>query len=67
MPLIQVSLIKGRPREKVEKMAEELTQAVVRTIGAPQEAIRVIINEVDSDDWYVGGVSQTKRRAAPKT
>ena len=66
MPLIQVSLIKERSRENLEKLAGELTQAVVRTIGAPQEAVRVILNEVDSDDWFVGGVSQTKRRAAPK-
>jgi len=64
MPLIQVTLVRGRPREMKDKLAEELTQAVIRSTNSPVEAIRVIINEIESDDWFVGGVSQTKRRAA---
>lgn len=63
MPLIQVNLVRGRPREMKDKLAEELTQAVVRATNSPIESIRVIITEVDGDDWFVGGVSQTKRRA----
>lgn len=66
MPVIQVNLVRGRSRELKDALAEEITQAVIRTINAPPENIRVILNEVDSDDWFVAGVSQTKRRAAKK-
>lgn len=65
MPVIHVNLVRGRPQEMKDRLAEELTQAVVRTTNAPIDTVRVVIHEVEPEDWFVGGVS--KRRTAAKS
>jgi 4-oxalocrotonate tautomerase len=34
---------------------EKITSAVVDAIGCPTEAVQVIINEVEKDNWGIGG------------
>ena len=43
MPLVEISLWPGRTDEAKERMIEEVTEAVVRTSGAPPEAVTVIL------------------------
>ena len=38
MPIIQVSIIEGRPDEMKEQLIVELTEAAVRAPGAPRES-----------------------------
>jgi 4-oxalocrotonate tautomerase len=61
MPLVQVSLIEGRPADLKERLIAELTDAVVRVLEAPPEAVRVILNEVPAAHWGVAGVSKARR------
>ncbi|GMA59910.1 4-oxalocrotonate tautomerase [Alicyclobacillus fastidiosus] len=58
MPLIQMSIIEGRPPELKKELIREVTDAVVRTLGAKPEAVRVILYEVPPEHWGVGGVSK---------
>jgi 4-oxalocrotonate tautomerase len=58
MPLVQVSLIEGRPADVVERLIAEITDVVVRVLDAPKESVRVILYDVPADSWGVGGVSK---------
>ncbi len=55
MPVVRINLWKGRDKEKKKELIEKVTSAVVDAIGCPIEAVQVIINEVEKDNWGIGG------------
>jgi len=61
MPLVQVSLVEGRPAELEEELIAELTETVVRVLDAPRESVRVILYGVPAERWGVAGVSKAIR------
>lgn len=61
MPLIQVTLVQGRTPEQLRALISSLTAAVVDSIGAPKEAIRVVLNEVPDTHWAAGDVTIAER------
>jgi 4-oxalocrotonate tautomerase len=61
MPLVQVSLIEGRPAELEEELIAELTETVVRVLDAPRESVRVILYGVPAGRWGIAGVSKAAR------
>lgn len=56
MPIVEVTLIEGRSKEQKRALVKEVTDAVVSSIGAPIEAVRVIIREIPPEHFAVGGV-----------
>lgn len=56
MPVIQVSLLKGRTIEQKRKLAARLTDAIVEEAGAKREAVTVTFIEVSREDYASGGV-----------
>ena len=56
MPVVKIDLWKGRERETKKELIKKVTSAVVDAIDCPAEAVQVIINEVDKDNWGIGGV-----------
>jgi 4-oxalocrotonate tautomerase len=60
MPLIQVTLVEGRPPELVRRLLAELTEAAVQALDAPPESVRVIVSEVPARHWAVGGVPKSE-------
>ena len=61
MPLIQVTLVQGRTPEQLRALISSLTAAVVDSIVAPKEAIRVVLNEVPDTHWAAGDVTIAER------
>lgn len=55
MPFVHVELIEGRSQEQLEKMVEEVTEAIHKTTDAPKENIHVIINEMKKGRYAQGG------------
>ena len=55
MPLISVSMLTGRTPEQKDKLAKALTQAYVNELGVKPQSVQVIMTDVDSDSWAVGG------------
>ena len=55
MPVIRVEMFK-RTQEQKRELARELTDAFVRTCGGNKEAIKILITEVDKNNWASGGV-----------
>ena len=48
-------MFKGRDRDQKRKMVEALTNAMIETTGAKREAVWVVIQDVDKEDWGFGG------------
>lgn len=56
MPLCEITIIEGRSPEMKKALMKEVTEAIHHSIGAPMEAIRVVLREVPAAHWAVGGV-----------
>ena len=55
MPVIRVEMFK-RSQEEKRNLARELTEAFVNTCGGNKESIKILITEVDKNDWASGGI-----------
>lgn len=64
MPLIQVTLARGRSPEQLKALGEALTKAAEESIGAKPESVRVVLNECEPELWFVGGESLADLRAS---
>ncbi len=62
MPLIQIMLLEGRDGQKKQRLIEEVTIAVSRTLEVDPTSIRVILQEIPPAHWAVGGVPINKRK-----
>lgn len=56
MPSIHVEMLKGRTIEQKREMVKEITEVVSRTVNCPKEAIRIVINEIEFENFALGGV-----------
>ena len=61
MPIISVKLIKGRTPEQKRALIRELAEGTMRAIGAPEQSIRVILTEIEAENWGVGTQSKAER------
>ena len=63
MPLINIKITKdGVSPEKKEALIQGATQLMVDVLGKNPATTFVIIDEVEADNWGIGGVSVTQRR-----
>jgi 4-oxalocrotonate tautomerase len=56
MPVVTVEWWKGNGRSQRAELVTELTSSVARIAGCPQEAVTVIVRDVDPGYWGKGGV-----------
>ncbi|MEW6557272.1 MAG: 2-hydroxymuconate tautomerase [Elusimicrobiota bacterium] len=61
MPLVRIDLWSGRERETKEKLIKNVTSAVVDSIGCPPDAVQIVINEVEKENWGLGGVPASEK------
>lgn len=54
MPIIQVTLIAGRPTEHVESFIKRVAEVASEELHAPIETVRVMVNEVQPNRFAVG-------------
>lgn len=57
MPIVQVHMMEGRTDEQKEAVICEVTEALVRAVGAPKESVRVLINEMPKQHFGIAGES----------
>jgi len=62
MPLVQITLLKGRTVEQKRKVAERITQTMVEDAKAAKEAVVVTFIEVTREDYASGGVLMADRK-----
>ena len=63
MPIVTITMVEGRTVEGKQIMIRAMTDAIVQSINAPREAIKVIIHEVPA--WHFGSGGEVK--AMPPT
>ena len=61
MPVIRVEMFK-RTQEQKRNLARELTAAFFNTCGGNKEAIKILITEVDENNWSSGGVLTSDKK-----
>ena len=67
MPFINIRITKeGATAEQKQKLIEGATQLLVDVLGKNPASTFVIIDEVETDNWGVGGQSVTKLCADAK-
>ena len=64
MPSIHVTLFKGRTVAQKRALAQALTDATVRVLGAAPEAVDIIFTDVERHDWATGGKLWSDKAAA---
>lgn len=57
MPIIQVHMMEGRTDGQKEAVIREVTEAMIRAVGAPKESVRVLINEMPKQHFGIAGES----------
>ena len=62
MPIIQVEMLKGRTLEQKREMVKEVTEAVSRTANCPKEAVKIIIREMDFENFSEAGVFRSDKK-----
>ena len=67
MPLIEVSIAKGRTPEQLRSLIAELHGAAERWVGALPENTSVVIREIEHEHWSRGNQTIAERNAAAAT
>lgn len=49
MPLVNISILKGKPPEYIKAVADGINSAVIETMGFPEDDRYQIIHQLDSD------------------
>ncbi|AOM81514.1 2-hydroxymuconate tautomerase [Salisediminibacterium beveridgei] len=55
MPIVTVKMLEGRTDEQKKALVEEVTKAVTKTTGAPDERVSVVIEEMKPENFGMGG------------
>lgn len=67
MPLVNIKITRdGVTREQKAALIRGATQLLVDVLGKSPATTMVLIEEVDTDNWGIGGESVTVRRSAGK-
>ena len=67
MPLVNIRITKeGATAEQKEKLIQGTTQLLADVLGKNPKTTFVIIDEVDTDNWGIGGESVTEIRKKNK-
>lgn len=61
MPLVDIMLIEGRTPEQKKAMFKAVTEAIVKSIGAPRESVRITLHEVPMENFSIGGMTRDER------
>ena len=61
MPWLQVNVLDGRNEAVLEELMAGLSKTTADVLGVPIESVRVLINEVPTTHWGVGGTPMSQR------
>jgi 4-oxalocrotonate tautomerase len=62
MPFVNIKILKdGVTAEQKAKLIKGATDLLKEVLGKPPQATSVVIDEVDSDNWGVGGEPLTEQ------
>lgn len=56
MPIVHIEILKGRTLDQKRALVEKVTEAISESITCPKEAVKIIINEFEAENYSAGGV-----------
>ena len=56
MPVIQITLSKGRTVEQKRELVQKITEESARILKTKNEKIRILIYEVEGENWADAGI-----------
>lgn len=62
MPYVNIKIAGGATKEEKTKLIEGATKLLEDVLGKTPKSIYVVIDEVNTDNWGVGGESITELR-----
>jgi|KBSMisStaDraftv2_1062788.scaffolds.fasta_scaffold01482_4 4-oxalocrotonate tautomerase len=57
MPIANILILEGRTPEQKQALIGAVTAAIADSLQAKKESIRVIVQEIPSENWGIGGQS----------
>jgi 4-oxalocrotonate tautomerase len=67
MPFVNIKITKeGATAEQKAKLIQGVTRLLADTLGKNPQTTVVVIEEVDTDNWGIGGETVTSRRSRGK-
>lgn len=68
MPYILIQVTnEGVTKEQKQQLIKETTDLMVKVLNKEPSTTFVVIEEVETDNWGVGGISVTERRKQQKS
>lgn len=62
MPILNIALVAGRSNEQKEALIQEVTDACVKALGVGPETVRILIQDIETQDFGVAGESVRAKR-----
>ena len=56
MPIINIQMYSGRNQREKDKLAEAITENVVKILGVKSDEVIVVFTEATHGNWYASGV-----------
>ena len=56
MPIVNVQMYSGRTQKEKDRLAEAITENVVKILNVTKEEIIVVFSEAPHGNWYASGV-----------
>jgi 4-oxalocrotonate tautomerase len=56
MPIITVAIYSGRTQREKDRLAEAITEDVVKILNIPKTDVIVVFQEASHGNWYSSGV-----------
>ena len=61
MPIANIQIVKGRSRADRQKLIARVTDAIVDSLDVDARTVRVLLTEIDAENWGVGGIPKSDR------
>lgn len=58
MPIIQIQITESRKQEQIQNLILDVTEAVAKNLDVDVGRVRVLVNEIPSSHWGIGGRSK---------
>jgi len=56
MPIVNVQLYTGRTQKEKDRLAEAITEDVVKILRVSKEEVVIVFTEAPHGNWYASGV-----------
>lgn len=56
MPIVTIHMMEGRDSKTREELARRVTEAICQSLGVEPQQVRIILQEMKTDNYAVGGV-----------